>query len=80
MNRIAKYMIMLASCLLTFSIEVDAQEIKTTLNLLESVSISEGKIYFADIVDLSDLNEELIQKLETVIVGSAPLPGRAHPG
>ena len=78
MNRSAKYMIMLASCLLTFSIEVDAQEIKTTLNLLESVSISEGKIYLADIVDLSDLNEELIQKLETVIVGSAPLPGRSR--
>ena len=70
--------IMIASILLSFNFEADAQNIKTSLNLLESVSISSEKIYLADLVDLSDLNEELVQRLERVVVGSAPLPGRSR--
>ena len=70
--------IMIASILLSFNFEADAQNIKTSLNLLESVSISTEKIYLADLVDLSDLNEELVQRLERVVVGSAPLPGRSR--
>lgn len=82
MNCSAKYIlfniIAITSILVSFSFEADAQEFKTSLNLLESVSISSEKIYLADIVDLSDLSEELIQRLEMVIVGSAPLPGRSR--
>lgn len=82
MNRSAIYIlfniITIASILFSFSIEADAQETKTSLNLLESVSISSQKIYLADLVDLSDLNEELVQRLEMVVVGSAPLPGRSR--
>lgn len=82
MNRRAIFIlfniITIALLLLSFSFEADAQEIKTSLNLLESVSISSEKIYLADLVDLSDLNKEFVQRLERIVVGSAPLPGRSR--
>lgn len=82
MNRVANNIVfsifIAASILVAFSSVVNAQEGKTVLTLLESASISERKIYLADIVDLSDLNDELIERLESVIVGSAPLPGRSR--
>lgn len=54
--------------------QVNTVEIK----LLNKVSISSEKIYLKDIAHFQNVSEPLLSKLEQVLIGPAPLPGRSR--
>lgn len=55
-----------------------AQVNSVEVTLLEEVSVSSEKIYLKDIANIPDLPEPLFSKLEMVLIGPSPLPGRSR--